>query len=281
MLACMPKLMVLMRVKDGMLFLDRWLASVERLVDEIIIVDNGSTDGTLERLRQHPKVVSIDQTVGYHHGRDDNLMLQRAKARGADWLLYLDVDEVFEDRVNRHRLDKMMASPRVNQYWFRRFHLHLDENHFEGSMKKLWEIAKPDRLLWRNRPSVYFPNEMMHVFPRGFDGKSKTSPLRIRHFGAVVSRDYYVKKMNTYLEIDPGRSAMYLEHRDHQLPTCVWHEFADRPILVQAQLLMLDSFLIMRFALQKFRGARRRLGVLLGAINPLRSRPRTKNDLGQ
>ena len=264
----MPKLVVLMRVKDGILFLDRWLGSIEKIVDEIIVVDNGSTDGTLERLKIHSKVASLDQTVGFHQGRDDNLLLQRAQERYAEWILYLDVDEVFEDRVTRDHFDHMMADSKVNQYRFRRFNHHRDIHHFEGGWKKLWEIAKPDRLLWRNRPSVYFPNEKIHVFPGGFTGKTKTSHLRLRHFGAM-HRDYYVQKMNNYIAIDPGRTPMYLEHRDHQLPVCHWYEFRDHPFRVEAQQWMLDLLLLLRFLSQKLMNAFHRMRLLRHRINPL------------
>jgi len=46
----MPKLVAMLRVKDGILFAEQWLARTSELVDEIVAVDNGSTDGTYEIL---------------------------------------------------------------------------------------------------------------------------------------------------------------------------------------------------------------------------------------
>ena len=42
----MAKLIVMLRVKDGIYFVHEWLACFEKLVDEIVVLDNGSTDGT-------------------------------------------------------------------------------------------------------------------------------------------------------------------------------------------------------------------------------------------
>ena len=71
----MSKLIALLRVKDGILFADEWLKVMEKLVDEIVVVDNGSTDGTFELFSRHKLVVDIIQTFGFDEGRDDGFAL--------------------------------------------------------------------------------------------------------------------------------------------------------------------------------------------------------------
>ncbi len=53
------KLVVMLRVKDGMQFVHEWLHCFEKLADEFVVLDNTSTDGTYEVLKAHPKVVEL------------------------------------------------------------------------------------------------------------------------------------------------------------------------------------------------------------------------------
>ncbi len=47
----MAKLVVMIRLKDSLTFIHEWLACYEKLADEIVALDNGSTDGCLEILQ--------------------------------------------------------------------------------------------------------------------------------------------------------------------------------------------------------------------------------------
>lgn len=237
----MPKLVAMLRVKDGILFVERWLDTIGRLADEIVVVDNGSTDGTLEILRRHPKVVAIRQTEGFHEGRDKILAYSLLRARKPDWGLYLDVDEWFEDRVTREVLDRLMASKRVNRYLFRLFTLHRDERHFEAGWKNLWKTAVPIRSLWREHPSGHFSGARIHSAGiMGIPGPRRLTHLRLKHYGSL-NRDYLTRKTAQYIALDPEQRDMYIAHRDQVLPVWRWYEHHERPALVTAQNLFLDT----------------------------------------
>src|SRR5688500_12840657 len=80
----MPKLVVMLRVKDGMTFIHEWLSCYEKLADEIVALDNGSTDGTYEVLKAHPKVVDLVCTEGCQDGRDKDIVYAMLKRRKAE-----------------------------------------------------------------------------------------------------------------------------------------------------------------------------------------------------
>lgn len=195
----MPKLVVMLRVKDGMFFAEEWLRCFEKLVDEIVVLDNGSTDGTYEYLQQHPKVVESMRTEGYNEGRDKNLLYNLARTRNPDWLIWVDIDELFEPNLTRKDFDRLMARSFVNKYAFRRFHF-IDREHFAGSWFRLNYSAGHDRLMWRESPTGYFENFILDSpNVKGIKGLKVNTNFRLKHLG-YISKELVDKKKELYLD---------------------------------------------------------------------------------
>lgn len=248
----MPKLVVMLRVKDGGRFIDHWLANIGPLADEIVAVDNGSTDGTLERLRAHPKVAAIDRTVGFDEGRDKNLLYRRARERGAEWLLWIDVDETFESGVTREKLDRLMTTTRLSRIFFRRFHF-IDETHFNVAPYWLRATSSYDRILWRDQASGYFENEMFNNgLVRGIEGPSGICRFRMRHTGYVSSQEVD-RKIALYRTLDSSLEETYRKMRFENAFPVRWHERADAPIRTYAVDLLLDGLFLWHRAGRKIR----------------------------
>jgi len=78
-----------MIVKNEEKMLSRCLESIKDYVDEIVIVDTGSTDGTVEIAESYGANV-------YHHPWDDNFSKHRNQSidyAGSDWIFIIDADE--------------------------------------------------------------------------------------------------------------------------------------------------------------------------------------------
>ena len=81
-----------MIVKNEECNLERCLASVQGLVDEIILVDTGSSDRTLEIAKAHGAKI-------FYHTWEDNFSLARnvsLEPASENWVLILDADEEIE-----------------------------------------------------------------------------------------------------------------------------------------------------------------------------------------
>lgn len=206
----MPKLVIMLRVKDGIFFAHEWLSCFEKLVDEIIVLDNGSTDGTLEVLRAHPLVKEIICTQGYNEGRDKNLMYVAARKRNPDWCLWLDIDEIFEPGLKRAHFERLMQSRFINRYAFRRFHF-IDRSHFAGSWFRLNYSSGHDRIMWREKKSGFF-EDLIIDSPnvKGIQGLKINTNFRLKHLG-YINKELVDKKAAIYREIIPDKESTFSE----------------------------------------------------------------------
>src|SRR3954447_10643966 len=89
------------------------LASLERASDrhslEVIVVDNGSTDGTVEMVRhEFPQVVVVDVGANIGFARGNNVGFQNATG---EYVLILNPDTVALDGCIDRLVDFMEANP--------------------------------------------------------------------------------------------------------------------------------------------------------------------------
>ncbi len=74
-------------------------------VDQLLVSDNGSADGTLERLRERasgdPRIhVAQDREPAYYQGEKMSRLVRAASRAGADWVIPFDADEFWFARAD-------------------------------------------------------------------------------------------------------------------------------------------------------------------------------------
>ena len=85
----MPQISLCMIVRDERQFVDDCLDSVEGVVHEVVVVDTGSVDGTLEKLRPRvDRLIELPWSHDFAAARNASL-----DAATGDWILVLDADE--------------------------------------------------------------------------------------------------------------------------------------------------------------------------------------------
>ncbi len=100
--------------RDEARIIDRTLGSVA-FADEIVVVDSGSTDGTLEIVRRHTPHVVQQPWLGY--AAQKNLAIDRTTG---DWILSLDADEIVEPDL-AEEIRAIVADPAaLAAYWIPR-----------------------------------------------------------------------------------------------------------------------------------------------------------------
>ena len=105
----MPRILVVIVTYNAMKWVRKSLKSVEKstLPADVLVVDNGSTDGTLERIRKEFPAVRIRETgenLGF--GAANNLGLRTALDEGYDFAYLLNQDAWLESDT----LEKLVAA---------------------------------------------------------------------------------------------------------------------------------------------------------------------------
>ncbi|MFW8595363.1 glycosyltransferase family 2 protein [Cribrihabitans neustonicus] len=89
--------MLIALVRDGAYYLDVFLEHYRRLgVSGFVFVDNGSSDGTLARLRQEPDVAVWQAKLPWLAYENDLRAFAAGRYGAGRWCLFADLDELFE-----------------------------------------------------------------------------------------------------------------------------------------------------------------------------------------
>gem|GEM_PF-2542398 len=139
-----PLLSLCMIVKNEERCIGQCLESARGVVDEIVIVDTGSTDNTIQIAQGYGARV-------YHFEWDDNYSNARneaAKYARGDWILFLDADEVL-DAASKHLLRQAAEKPAADAYEIL-FYNYCTNNSTQP------EITHRVCRIYRNRPEYRF-----------------------------------------------------------------------------------------------------------------------------
>ncbi|HTV41925.1 MAG TPA: glycosyltransferase [Candidatus Sulfotelmatobacter sp.] len=191
-----PKLSLAMIVKNEALCLARCLKSIAPVVDEIVIVDTGSTDGTVEIANQ------FDAKISHFSWVDDfsaarNFSLDQTTG---NWILVLDADEFAGEKLGQQIREFIQGKPAI------------------GRLKIVSDFRRNGNVL-RSQSFV------SRLFPRGarFQGRiheQVASSLPRKNLGAELYHDGYlnsqksdrnIKLLSAQLEQDPANA--YLQYQ--------------------------------------------------------------------
>jgi len=107
----MPTISLAMIVKNEEIFLGRCLESVKKLVDEIVLVDTGSTDNTAEIAKLFgAKIYTFAWTDDFAEARNYSLSVCNC-----DWVLILDADETI-DALDLPLIKNACVEPSIDAY---------------------------------------------------------------------------------------------------------------------------------------------------------------------
>jgi glycosyltransferase involved in cell wall biosynthesis len=145
-----PRVTLAMIVRDEEAHIAECLASVKDYVDEIVVVDTGSTDKTVEICKSFGAKV-------YHHPWEDSFSKARNQAIqyvDTPWLLQLDADEVMPLESAKRIRDQVRAAHKTTSNL-----VHMTLINKEKGKEEIMSVISTGKIM-RVLPTLYFTNRV-------------------------------------------------------------------------------------------------------------------------
>ena len=193
------RLSLCMIVRDEEEMLPRSLAAVRDAVDEIVVVDTGSRDRTVEIAHSFgATVVEREWTGSFAEARNTSI-----EAATGDWLLFLDADEVLDPA------DAPLLRELTGRTWREAFYL-VETNH-TGELGDGTAVTHNALRLFRNRPDYRFEGrvheQIAHNLPSGLPERIEPTPIRVDHYGYLGAVRDAKEKSRRNIELLRGQLA--------------------------------------------------------------------------
>jgi len=190
-------------------------AVIENLnfVDELIIVDSFSTDGTIERIKKYPQIKLIQRPFKNYTDQKEYALEQATN----DWVLFLDADERLTDKLKNEVLQTINETNNniVAYFFYRKFMFKKKRLYFSG-----WQNDKNYRLFRKSK--VNFTKERIVHETLVVNGASGILKHKLIHYSYNEFENYKGKmlkygRMKASEEFEKGKRAR-------------WYHFIFRPL---------------------------------------------------
>lgn len=230
-----PKLSVVLSTLNEEKNIARCLASVQGLADEIVVVDEHSTDRTRGIAKKYGAKVFLEP----HHEIFHITKQKAIEHAGGDWILQLDADEEVSPEL-AEEIKTMVKNP-VKRKLPRLFARHQGEvEKRDGAIgQKTGEIVAffiPRRNIFVGKPLIHagvYPDAVVRLFKKGrayLPGKSVHEQMVVKGgvswlFNSLLHHDsptiaWYISRLNRYTDLHAQ------ELRDEKVPTNLLYLFS-------------------------------------------------------
>lgn len=186
-----PKVSLCMIVKNEEKFLPQCLESVRELVDEMIIVDTGSTDKTVAIAKSHGAKVHFFKWVNdFAAARNESL-----RHATGDWIFSMDADERINPGPNGDCLRDLASVSGIDAY------LVPIKSHKQNEREHGFHYAVR---FFKNHPDVCYEGEVHESVNPFLEKKGATivpAPFLIEHFGYAIDSTQMEQKLQRNISL--------------------------------------------------------------------------------
>lgn len=213
MLVNFPKIVAMYRVKNEERWIEKSITSVLDICSSIVILDDGSTDSTLEICKSFDKIKVRHQSgLPLDESRDRNIILKMALDQNPDYIFTIDGDEILPPKsfdIFFEELCVLYPNKSVFEYQILYMWDKPNQIRYDGIYSKTWQ----KRLVnLKNQPSDLIFNETpypgnLHCggIPHNVLGQNDvmSSKVKFLHYGNF-DQTIREKKYDFYNKIDPN-----------------------------------------------------------------------------
>jgi hypothetical protein len=195
-------IIALIQVKNEILHLPDVLIHLDQYCDGIILLDDGSVDGSYEAAISEKLLLKVKKTSSelFDDLQLRNITLDIASFLDVDWLFFFDADERFD--VRYADLYSITKQAKADSVCFHLVHLWDNENTYKVNLPE-----KQDGILLRYRMFKCIgrlqinSNRQLHFPATPFKKNRYDAPILIRHYGNI-DFNARLKKYERYIKQD-------------------------------------------------------------------------------
>lgn len=230
-----PSITLSMVVKnESNRYLQTVLQEHAQYIDQAVIIDDGSTDDTIDVCREELKGIDLHLIENKTSKFTNEIDLRKQQweetvKRDPEWILNLDGDEVFESRF-KGEIHALLENTANDVLCFRLYDFWNETHYREDRLWNAHTVYRPFlcrfrsdmQVVWKEIPlhCGRFPDNILSL-PHGL------SELRLKHLGWMKKKDR-INKFTRYMALDPdgkyGSIEQYLAILDENPNLIKWEE---------------------------------------------------------